>query len=87
MATSIIISGDIMPVDHLCFCYKEADPPHKYIMAKSSLHCACYVYLSWDYNIKKFSGTELKKIQRARVYLNNELLFAETLMDLAVVDI
>ena len=76
-----------MPADHSCFYCKEAGSPHKYIMAEFSLCCTYCVYLSRDYNIKKFSDAELKKIQQVRAYLNNKLLSTKTLMDLAVTDV
>ena len=76
-----------MPVDHSYSYYKEADPPYKCIITEFSPHYAHYIHLSQDYNIKKFSNTEFKKIQQTYIYLNNKLLSTKTLMDLAVADI
>ena len=62
LAASIANNNDIIPIDHFYSYYKKVNFSYKYIVAESFPYYIYYIRLSWDYNIKKFSGVEFKRV-------------------------
>ena len=80
-------NNNIISTDHSYSYCKKASSLHKYIITKFSLYYTYYIYLNWDYDIKKFSNAKFKKIQQIYIYLDNKLLFIKTLINLTITDI
>ena len=69
-----------MPPDHSCSRCRGSDPPQDCVVSESSPRCARCTRLGRSCDVKKFSGEELSRIQRARRLLDTQLLEATSVM-------